>query len=199
MLTLETAMGPVDISADRLEERKRLVQKILSSDSEDMVLHHVKGQLELQMEALAYCIQARGYPAPERIRMLNAHGGVRDGKYAYGEMTDGRWYFHHVDDWIDLHERENNALFIHTCNDDENAVSIYPRENCFVAYARHYIYEGDIIMLALELLDKIEVVPPRHCSAPLGTAQPREFRSIEVLGHLRDGILRLYNKLEQCD
>jgi len=95
MLTLETAMGPVDISADRLEERKRLVQKILSSDSEDMVLHHVKGQLEL--------------------------------------------------------------------------------------------------------LDKIEVVPPRHCSAPLGTAQPREFRSIEVLGHLRDGILRLYNKLEQCD
>lgn len=200
MLTLETAMGPVDISADRLEEWKRFPQfHIVSSDSEDTVLDRVKGQFEVQMEALAYAIQARGYPAPEHMRRLEAHRSKCQ-TYSYRELRDGRWHSHYVNDWIAAHENVNDALFVHVCNTPPTPIP--PRERCFVAHPKHLspsTRNDDIVLFALDLADRIEIVPPRSYTVPSGVAQPKEFRCIALLYSLREEISRIYDKPEARD
>lgn len=75
----------------------------------------------------------KGFDWAKSIRMLNAHGNSNGGTFRYVHYPKDRLRWGKVEDWIEEHDRNYDALVIVSCNtagvelQSRNAVLMYPQ------------------------------------------------------------------------
>lgn len=157
MQLIETEYGEVDISADMLSQLLKRADSVHGYNPTEGLRRNFKRK----MEAIALCIRRKEYSSPRNIRILNAHGNVRNGVHHYYETQNGTRTAYSVEDWIAKHEGDYDALYLHTCNDPKKPQPITPKR-CFIVYSNGLHHGNDIFLRAIHRPSEAElqIVPP---------------------------------------
>ena len=109
MIEYHTQFGVVERSSDLQEELKKYLER-------DRKRVDFKVVAEIELMFASEHLRQKGYALSSNIRLLDAHGNVRDGEYYFVECLQGKRYEHKVERWIDTHHTNYDALFIMPCN-----------------------------------------------------------------------------------
>ena len=172
MYTIKLPQGRVDISKDLFRTRLKFTKELIfgSREKESAFL----GQLEIELEAVAHYLGRQGYPEPKKARMLVAHGYVNRDPWYYLDRHGRHATARSIDEWVDHHQHNYDALYIHACNNPDKPHHLKPRA-CFLVYPLAHCNNLAFIHLIMHAKIPLAIVPPKDytpSASPPETAYP---------------------------
>lgn len=139
------------------------------SDKIDFLEDYMLGLMYIQSARSE--IKRKGLSEPTRVKVLLAHGRVKDGTYIYGDVgPEGGVIKQPMEDWIAQNETEYDALVLDSCNGtldhSEGPTRLEPRESTTLLYPPNLNNHLFILLAQLGFRKKPFIIVPPTSKSP---------------------------------
>jgi|SRR3989344_1231861 len=187
MEEIRTKLGNVDLSYDWKQYFRGEVDRVIGGSIRDMASKakidpqilidgRVKDILQLNLEESVRYIERHGLPRVNSVRMLMAHGDSwkdTQSDFVYHEVNeDGSDSIKRVQDWVNEHDGEYEALFVQACN--PAGVDIHAQRS-FLIYPQNVNNSQEIMFASMGIGNRILTVKtPRNYQGRKPITDPSE-------------------------
>lgn len=129
-----------------------------TSASKFQTANKLRSFSEIDYQSVASIMAMEGYALPSSMRMLEAHGNAKNGRYLYSDVLAGERIWNPVDEWIKQHEAHFDVLYICVCN--KGRITLPPAKS-FLIYPNREIQGKEVYLQSLGIHEKVfQIVPP---------------------------------------